>query len=37
LEELDEIFAAKNPVKISTQKKTIAIDNSGQLVSVEKV
>ncbi|KAH6892633.1 general substrate transporter [Thelonectria olida] len=37
LEELDEIFTAKNPVKASTEKKAIAIDNSGQLVNVEKV
>ncbi|KAF7555983.1 hypothetical protein G7Z17_g1682 [Cylindrodendrum hubeiense] len=36
LEELDEIFAADNPVRMSTQKKTIAVDSSGGVVNVEK-
>lgn len=31
LEELDEIFEAKNPVKFSTAKKTVAIDEAGRL------
>ena len=31
LEELDEIFEAKNPVKFSTAKKTVAIDESGRI------
>lgn len=37
LEQLDEIFTAKNPVKMSTQKSTIAVDNEGAVVNVEKV
>uniref|UniRef100_A0A8H7K694 Major facilitator superfamily (MFS) profile domain-containing protein n=1 Tax=Bionectria ochroleuca TaxID=29856 RepID=A0A8H7K694_BIOOC len=38
LEELDEIFAAKNPVKASTQKKTLAVrSDGGGVVKVEKV
>ncbi|KAF5027028.1 hypothetical protein F66182_904 [Fusarium sp. NRRL 66182] len=37
LEQLDEIFAAKNPVKMSIQKKKIAVDEQGGVVNVEKV
>lgn len=37
LEQLDEIFTAKNPVKMSTQKRTLAVDNHGGVVNVEKV
>jgi len=37
LEELDEIFAAKNPVKASTQKKEIAVDVHGDVVNVHEV
>lgn len=37
LEELDEIFTAKNPVEASTQKKTLAIDSSGNVANVDKV
>ncbi|KAM5367892.1 hypothetical protein ACJZ2D_009803 [Fusarium nematophilum] len=37
LEELDEIFAAKNPVKMSTQKKVLAVRSDGGVVNVEKV
>lgn len=34
LEQLDEIFEAKNPVKMSTQKKKVAVDDSGHIVDV---
>ncbi|KAH7156477.1 general substrate transporter [Dactylonectria macrodidyma] len=35
LEELDEIFTAKNPVKASTKKKILAIDRYGDVVNVQ--
>lgn len=34
LEELDEIFTAKNPVKLSTQKKKLAVNEEGDVVDV---
>lgn len=34
LEELDEIFAAKNPVKASTQRKAINVTSDGNVVEV---
>lgn len=37
LEELDEIFKAKNPRKASTEKKKIALDANANIVEVEKV
>ncbi|RYP61046.1 hypothetical protein DL771_010274 [Monosporascus sp. 5C6A] len=37
LEELDEIFKAKNPVKASIQKKEIAINQYGDIVDVHEV
>ncbi|KAJ0383655.1 hypothetical protein COL922a_010052 [Colletotrichum nupharicola] len=37
LEELDHIFAAKNPVKESTQKKEVAVDRYGDVVNVQNV
>jgi len=37
LEELDEIFAAKNPVKASTQKKEIGVDRYGDVINVHDV
>jgi hypothetical protein len=37
LEELDEIFAAQNPVKASTQKKALAVDSHGSIVNVHDV
>ncbi|RYP18656.1 hypothetical protein DL765_003791 [Monosporascus sp. GIB2] len=37
LEELDEIFKAKNPVKASTQKKEIAVNQYGDVVDVHEV
>ncbi|KAH7231516.1 general substrate transporter [Fusarium solani] len=37
LEELDEIFAAQNPVKASTQKKVLAVHKDGGVVNLEKV
>lgn len=37
LEELDEIFEAKSPVKMSTQKKRVALDSEGAVLKVEKV
>ncbi|CRK47630.1 hypothetical protein BN1723_020358, partial [Verticillium longisporum] len=37
LEELDEVFAAKNPVKHSLQKKEIAVDAHGDVVNVQNV
>lgn len=37
LEELDEIFDAKNPVKASTAKKAVAVDNTGGIINIEKV
>ncbi|KAK1255916.1 hypothetical protein MKX07_008175 [Trichoderma sp. CBMAI-0711] len=36
LEELDEIFEAKNPVKASTTKKAVAVDSHGEIVNIEK-
>ncbi|RFN48915.1 lactose permease [Fusarium flagelliforme] len=36
LEELDEIFEAENPVKMSTQKKEIALDSQGAVLKIEK-
>ncbi|KAH8734635.1 general substrate transporter [Ilyonectria robusta] len=35
LEELDEIFAAKNPVKTSTTKKILAVDRYGDVVNIQ--
>ncbi|KAH7155677.1 general substrate transporter [Dactylonectria estremocensis] len=35
LEELDEIFTAKRPVKASTQKKILAVDRYGDVVNVQ--
>ncbi|KAH6695487.1 lactose permease [Plectosphaerella plurivora] len=37
LEELDEVFHAPNPVKASTQKKEIAVDQYGDVVNVQNV
>ncbi|KAH8905695.1 general substrate transporter [Coniochaeta sp. PMI_546] len=37
LEELDEIFHDKNPVKASLQKKAIAVDQYGDVVNVHEV
>jgi len=37
LEELDEIFQAKNPRKASTEKKKIALDANANIVEVQKV
>jgi len=37
LEELDDIFAAKNPKKASLEKKKIALDASANVVDVQKV
>ncbi|RYP22403.1 hypothetical protein DL767_009062 [Monosporascus sp. MG133] len=37
LEELDEIFNAKNPVKASTQKKEIAVNRFGDVVDVHEI
>ncbi|KAM0329496.1 hypothetical protein ACHAQA_004805 [Verticillium albo-atrum] len=37
LEELDEVFAAKNPVKHSLQKKEIGVDVHGDIVNVQNV
>lgn len=37
LEELDEIFAAKNPVKASTAKKQVGINQFGDVVDVHEV
>jgi hypothetical protein len=37
LEELDEIFDAPNPVKASTTKKAVAVDDHGAIVNIEKV
>ena len=37
LEELDEIFKAKNPVKVSTQKKELAVNQYGDVVNVSDV
>lgn len=37
LEELDEIFQAKNPVKASLQKKQITVDRCGDVVEVQNV
>ncbi|KAH6657318.1 general substrate transporter [Truncatella angustata] len=37
LEELDEIFAAKNPVKASLQKKEIGLNQYGDVVDVHEV
>jgi sugar porter (SP) family MFS transporter len=34
LEELDEIFAARNPVKASTRKRHIGVDRHGDVVNV---
>ncbi|KAL2430675.1 Lactose permease [Exophiala dermatitidis] len=36
LEELDQIFEAKNPVKYSIRKKTVAVTEDRTLVSVDK-
>jgi len=35
LEELDEIFSAKNPRKASTQKKKVALDASHNIVKID--
>ncbi|KAL6893387.1 general substrate transporter [Trichoderma evansii] len=37
LEELDEIFDDPNPVKASTAKKAVAVDDQGGIVNIEKV
>lgn len=37
LEELDDIFKAKNPRKASLQKKQIALDRDANVVNVEKI
>ncbi|KOS18049.1 Lactose permease [Escovopsis weberi] len=37
LEELDEIFEAKNPVKASLDKRLVAVDSEGGVVNVEKL
>lgn len=37
LEELDEIFAAKNPVKASIQKKHVAVTETGNVVDIHDV
>lgn len=37
LEELDEIFTARNPVKASTAKKALAVTSRGDVVNVENV
>lgn len=34
LEELDEIFAAKNPVKASTERKKLVVNQQGEVVNV---
>lgn len=36
LEELDEIFTAKSPVKTSMQKKALAVDKYGDVVNVQE-
>ncbi|KAF7561759.1 hypothetical protein G7046_g2388 [Stylonectria norvegica] len=36
LEELDELFSAKNPVKASIQKKTLAVNKFGDVVDVKE-
>lgn len=36
LEELDQIFAAKNPVKASTSKKEILVSRDGDVVEVKE-
>lgn len=37
LEELDEIFRAKNPMKASIEKKKLELDSRGDVVNVETV
>jgi len=37
LEELDEFFEAKNPVKMSTTKKSLAVTQHGDVVNVQDV
>ncbi|KAH7313450.1 general substrate transporter [Stachybotrys elegans] len=37
LEELDEIFTAENPVRMSTQKKALAVNQSGDVVDIKSV
>ena len=37
LEELDEIFTAKSPVKESTKKKKLEVDAYGDIVNVNDV
>jgi sugar porter (SP) family MFS transporter len=37
LEELDEIFKAENPVKLSTQKKKLAVNEFGDVVDVVEI
>ncbi|KAL7947770.1 general substrate transporter [Trichoderma barbatum] len=37
LEELDEIFEDRHPVKASTTKKSVAVDSHGGIVNIEKV
>jgi len=37
LEELDEIFHAKNPVKASLAKKELSVDQYGDVVGVHDV
>jgi hypothetical protein len=35
LEELDQIFEAKNPVKFSTQVQTLAITEDNHVIAVD--
>ena len=37
LEELDEIFNSKNPVKTSIQKKRLGFDAYGEVVNIQDV
>lgn len=37
LEELDDIFRAKNPTKASLEKKKIALDDDANIVTTEAV
>lgn len=37
LEELDEIFRAKNPMKASIAKRKVALDESANIVGVEEL
>jgi len=35
LEELDEIFAARNPRKFSVEKKKVALDGMANIIKIE--